>query len=311
LAQLQHEIEVYNFRSTIRGSEIRELAKIPLPKYQRNIYGLDVYASRSPSERRKTRELAKYYLSQGIRERRDYLIKNYGDKFTLLVESILAGDSTLACATEELLKSKMEALLWDKGRMQRKDANRLINSLISLYSKEHKIRTRSSLLDVNAIIGWYQSTSDNYREAIFDSLESQVNLKGLTIMDVGSGYGHVLFYGALTRQIKRLIGIELSKDRVTASKRVAQKLGTDNTEFIQCDAKDADFSRADAYIFFTSFPDSTLKKIKRNLSQQHGKLIVAYGPYQREYLDNGTGWTQKLSAFTTKDDCPINLYRIL
>jgi len=70
---------------------------------------------------------------------------------------------------------------------------------------------------------------------------------GTPLVDIGSGYGRIAFYGGLLRRELRFWGIELVRQRVTEACRVRDALGLDGVAFVQGDATAAQWPETDRY----------------------------------------------------------------
>jgi hypothetical protein len=99
-------------------------------------------------------------------------------------------------------------------------------------------------------------------------------------VDIGSGLGQVailvnLLTGATTK------GIEYEPAYCAYAKSCAEQLNLTNVEFINADARDADYSHGTVFFLYTPFTGSILQEVLHRLQQEaHNKTIriFTYGP---------------------------------
>jgi SAM-dependent methyltransferase len=101
------------------------------------------------------------------------------------------------------------------------------------------------------------------------------------LYDLGSGYGRVVLYGALTGP-GRYHGVEIVAARVAESERCRRLLGLDRRAFFsQGNAADFPFPDATAFFLFNPFVPDTFQVVARRmreLSRHHPIRIASYGP---------------------------------
>jgi hypothetical protein len=90
---------------------------------------------------------------------------------------------------------------------------------------------------------------------------------GSVFYDLGSGYGHAVFYGAALRPDLTFKGIELMTARVEESRAVASRLGMTNVEFAAGDLSKGGFRDADIIFLFNPFPPDTAVEVQRHIAQ--------------------------------------------
>lgn len=90
---------------------------------------------------------------------------------------------------------------------------------------------------------------------------------GSVFYDLGSGYGHAVFYGAALRPDLTFKGIELMTARVEESRSVASRLGMRNVEFRAGDLSKGGFRDADIIFLFNPFPPDTMVEVQRHIAQ--------------------------------------------
>ena len=90
---------------------------------------------------------------------------------------------------------------------------------------------------------------------------------GSVFYDLGSGYGHAVFYGAALRPDITFKGIELMTARVAECQSVAARIGTRNTVFTAGDLSEGGFSDADILFLFNPFPPDTEGDVRRHIAE--------------------------------------------
>lgn len=89
---------------------------------------------------------------------------------------------------------------------------------------------------------------------------------GSRFYDLGSGYGHSLFYGAALRPDISFKGIEIMSVRVDECRSVASRLGLGNITFAAGDVSEGGFSDADIIFLFNPFPPDTEEEVRRQIA---------------------------------------------
>ncbi len=84
------------------------------------------------------------------------------------------------------------------------------------------------------------------------------------VYDLGSGYGQVIIYGALTSDAF-FKGIEIVPERAAASIEVKNRLNIKNAEFYCQSVKNYDFSDGTIFFLFNPFCKETLYGVKNKL----------------------------------------------
>ncbi len=110
--------------------------------------------------------------------------------------------------------------------------------------------------------------------------------------DLGSGYGHLVFYLGLVTRAGKIKGIELLFERVSESNLVKDRLALNNCEFICGNVVDLDFSDGTVFFVFESFSEDTWKKtvskLKKIALRKKIKIVVT-GNCVR-YLRKQSNW---------------------
>lgn len=132
-----------------------------------------------------------------------------------------------------------------------------------------------------------------------------LNIKpGSLFCDVGSGYGHVLFYGALTRPDVSFKGIELMTARVVECEEARTRHKISNLSFVAGDVTQGGFSDADILFLFNPFPPDTMGAVVERIEQlARAKPLVV--------IDYGGIVTQRISSVVPMVLRDLEPYRIV
>ena len=134
--------------------------------------------------------------------------------------------------------------------------------------------------------GWmYQATDLHSIRDLFSLLRFKSNI---SFYDLGSGYGHPIFYGANIREDLNFTGIELMPARVDACNQVAEKLGFKNVKFQVGDVVKRDLSDADVVFLFNPFSPSVSREVGqklRFLAQSKPIVVLDYDGLVTEDLN--------------------------
>jgi SAM-dependent methyltransferase len=100
---------------------------------------------------------------------------------------------------------------------------------------------------------------------------------GDVVYDLGSGYGRVVFMGALIYPDVTWKGIEFVDERVNSANEVKDKLGLINAQFMQGNVRDMDFSDGDIFYMFNPFSEETLEVVMDKLHKiaRLKRIIIA------------------------------------
>lgn len=99
-----------------------------------------------------------------------------------------------------------------------------------------------------------------------------------SLLDIGSGYGRVLFYGALVFD-RRCCGIELVDERAMETRRVTKALGLPEVTVRQADVTRAAWPEADCYFLMNSALPEYLPELARRLdtiAREKEILVVSH-----------------------------------
>lgn len=103
---------------------------------------------------------------------------------------------------------------------------------------------------------------------------------GDTLLDLGSGLGHVPLLAAICTAA-RTIGVELEAAYVDCSRCSASALNLGSATFIQADARAADLSAANVFYLYTPFTGTILRDVLAALRHQAARReirICTFGP---------------------------------
>lgn len=108
------------------------------------------------------------------------------------------------------------------------------------------------------------------------------------LYDLGSGYGRIPLYAALTTGCGKCKGIEIVPERVAVSQNAARSLLLLNTEFIQGNVLDCDFSDGTIFFLFNPFTWQTLEKVGekfKKIASRKSIQIITWGGPSVAYLE--------------------------
>lgn len=103
---------------------------------------------------------------------------------------------------------------------------------------------------------------------------------GARFYDLGSGYGHSLFYGAALRPDLFFTGIEIMSARVEECRSVASRLGLRNITFAAGDVSKGGFTDADIIFLFNPFPPDTEGEVRSKIAELAGVKPIVVLDYQ-------------------------------
>jgi len=108
------------------------------------------------------------------------------------------------------------------------------------------------------------------------------------LYDLGSGYGRVPLYAALTSKNGQYKGVEIVPERVQISQKAAQFFQLKNVSFINSHILDSDISDGTIFFLFNPFTWQTLEKVGKKFKQiaSHKKIrIITWGGSSVAYLE--------------------------
>ncbi|MDJ0795950.1 MAG: class I SAM-dependent methyltransferase [Calothrix sp. MO_167.B12] len=104
------------------------------------------------------------------------------------------------------------------------------------------------------------------------------NFRITHILDIGSGYGRPVLYGALLWPDIHFCGIEMVLERVLEAQKVSKIRGLNSVEFISGDATQIPWPFADCFFLMNSFSLSVLPKVLsrlESLSKSQDFIVVS------------------------------------
>lgn len=146
--------------------------------------------------------------------------------------------------------------------------------------------------------------------AILDMVDHVVFPPGAVFYDLGSGLGQVAMVVHLLTGVK-VKGVEFEPVFCVYAQKCAQQLGLKNVEFINVDARVADYADGDLFYLFTPFKGALLQTVLDRLqqeAQQRAITICTYGPCTPQVakqswlrsLDTNADHEFKLAVFASK-----------
>ncbi len=138
--------------------------------------------------------------------------------------------------------------------------------------------SRTELVTTYARGGFmYQPSEISEIQPIFSSVSFQ---PGIRFYDLGSGYGHPLFYGAALRPDMFFTGIEIMRGRVVECRNVVTRLGLQNIAFEVGDVSKGGFSDADVIFLFNPFPPDTHREVTARIAELAVRKPLAVLDYE-------------------------------
>jgi len=124
---------------------------------------------------------------------------------------------------------------------------------------------------------FYQPTPARH---VFDLLDRLALDADDVLVDLGSGLGHVPLLAAIRTPV-RAIGIEIEPVYVAAARACAQALQLANAQFVQGDARAADFAVGSVFYLYTPFTGSVLRRVLDALRHEaacRAFRVCSFGP---------------------------------
>lgn len=153
-------------------------------------------------------------------------------------------------------------------------------------------KTKENLLPVRQEYGneQYEYQGTPY-EFIRDFLHA-VKIKPEDVLyDLGSGYGRVPLYAALTTQSGQYRGVEIVPERVHISQKAAQFFQLKNVSFINSHILDSNIDDETIFFLFNPFTWQTLEKVGEKFKQIASRKkirIITWGGPSVAYLERQT-----------------------
>lgn len=124
---------------------------------------------------------------------------------------------------------------------------------------------------------FYQPTPSRH---VFDLLDRLVLSEDDVLVDLGSGLGHVPLLTAICTKARGL-GIEIEPVYVQGARACAQALRLANAQFVQGDAREADFAVGSVFYLYTPFTGTILRSVLDALRSEAGRRafrVCSFGP---------------------------------
>jgi SAM-dependent methyltransferase len=116
------------------------------------------------------------------------------------------------------------------------------------------------------------------------------------VYDLGSGYGRVVLYGALTTD-SAFRGLEIVSSRIEQANDIKDRLKISNAEFILANARNFDFWDGTIFFLFNPFSSETLSIVGDKLKQISNTKtikIATWGGSSNLYFQDQL-WLQKIN----------------
>ena len=110
----------------------------------------------------------------------------------------------------------------------------------------------------------YQPTPARH---IFDFLQRTALTEPDTVIDLGSGLGHVTLLASICSRAS-CTGIELEPSYIECARNCARSLNLNNARFIHVDARAADLSCGTVFYLYTPFTGALLREVMKALRHQ-------------------------------------------
>jgi SAM-dependent methyltransferase len=140
----------------------------------------------------------------------------------------------------------------------------------------------------------YEATPYNFIKYFLKVLKPK---ESDVLYDLGSGYGRIPLYGALTSPGK-YIGIEIVPERVKKSNEIKRKLNIETAFFWEGNVLNYDLEDGTIFFLFNPFVIDTLNQVGNRLekiAQKHPIKIVTWGSeYLSEFFENKV-WLKKMN----------------
>jgi SAM-dependent methyltransferase len=146
------------------------------------------------------------------------------------------------------------------------------------------INEKHTVLDGSPWINEATGEQEVYQGAFYSVIRQIVDRldfnKNEVFYDLGSGYGRVPLYFAITTKLNKIKGIELIEKRVNECNRVRDSLELNQVEFVKANAKEYDFSDGDIFFMFNPFTEESLECVVnklREISKKKPIRIISFG----------------------------------
>jgi SAM-dependent methyltransferase len=143
---------------------------------------------------------------------------------------------------------------------------------------------------------------------LYRSLDKYIQ-RGDTVLDLGSGYGRVAFYGALLGRVK-VVGIEIVEERRNEAERVRRELRLRQVRFCHGNVLDIKWPEAQIVVLMNSvcprLMPAVVARLKVFASNRH--LIVASHSTSNLFMERQKWLRQIVSQGTSKQRTGLQLF---
>ena len=122
---------------------------------------------------------------------------------------------------------------------------------------------------------FYQPTPARH---VFDLLDRLALTGSDVLVDLGAGLGHVPLLAAICTEARGL-GVEIEPAYVRSARACAQALQLANAQFVQGDAREADFAIGSVFYLYTPFTGSILRSVLDALRREAGRRAFRVGSF--------------------------------
>ncbi|MFA5926624.1 MAG: class I SAM-dependent methyltransferase [Patescibacteria group bacterium] len=178
-----------------------------------------------------------------------------------------------AGANKDIEAIKITIRAYDQNEAEYSDYH--LDRILGIKSNtiESKIRQRSLSQKYGFEQFTYQGTPYGYIRELL-----QVTKPGSDdiFYDLGSGYGRLPLYGAITTEAK-YIGVEIVAERIRMCQQIKSRFKLSNVEFIQDNVLNVDYADGTIFFLFNPFAEPTLERVGRELEQiaKRKKITIA------------------------------------
>ncbi|MBD8874067.1 methyltransferase domain-containing protein [Rhodanobacter sp. DHB23] len=153
---------------------------------------------------------------------------------------------------------------------------------------------------------FYQPTPARH---VFDLLDRLALDRHDVLVDLGSGLGHVPLLAAICTKA-RGVGVEIKPAYVQGARACARALQLANAQFVQGDAREADFAIGSVFYLYTPFTGTVLRSVLDALRREAGRRafrVCSFGPCTavlaaEPWLEGNDGWaTDRVAIFRTAE----------
>jgi SAM-dependent methyltransferase len=143
-------------------------------------------------------------------------------------------------------------------------------------------------------------------EVAIEAVAFLTDIKSPNILDIGSGAGKFCLIGAAITKAD-FTGVELRPELYKLAKRIAKHYGLPNTQFINSNILEVDFSPYNAFYYFNPFYEN-IEQVNTiddtlDLKTQNYNIYTKYVKQQLEGMPKGT---RLVTYWSSAKDVPLN-----